>query len=41
MGNRDTWGNRVQEYGVQWVLATWAIGAHGAIGYRGYGVQGV
>ena len=40
MGNENTWDSRVQGYGVQRVSVTWTMGAHGAIGYRGYGVQG-
>ena len=39
MGNGNTWGSRVQWYVVQQVSATWAMGAHGAIGVQGYGVQ--
>ena len=36
MGNGNTWGSRVQGYGVQWVSATWAMGQ---VGYRGYAVE--
>ena len=41
MGNGNTWGSRVQGYVVQWVSATWAMGAHGAVGYRGMGNRGI
>ena len=39
MGNGDTWGNRVQGVWGTGAWATWAIGSHGAIGYRGMGYR--